>query len=681
MRGTEHPAEAVLRKFAGGELSAQARSQVIYHLAECDSCKHAYDSLGLQTLPLAEGNPGETMLMEDGDELVGSTLGEYRVIERIAQGAMGVLYRGDHPVIGRKVAIKVLLSEIAATDAGAMARMVDEARVANAVRHPNIIDVFAFGQLPDGRPYMVMEFLEGMSLAELQNNQGRLKTFQALSLMEQALAALEAAHAAGVIHRDIKPENLFLRPDGNTWKLTVVDFGLALQSLSNNPRLTEPGRVVGTPLFMSPEQVSNRELTVSTDIYSLGCVAWSMLTGRVLFEGGSVVEIMHRHLKESPARVRTLAPDVPEGVEALVKEMLSKDPADRPTAAVARARVNEMLETFTAPRRGDLSKKTQRTGYFVLAGAGALLGAALYVGFSEQSAAPTQVPLANTPPPPGPVVKPEPPVKSVVPDPPAAPTPPPVEVAEPATPGAGLPPGVRRWRCADIEEISDKVWQSASDSSFVFEVNFKGQRLLVSRTLPPDVRARGLAALEALRKTVVACKGTQKELFTRETRGHGFLDTRDGPKFIPGLLAESEDVLWQSPEVAAAPEKGAGKDEPVVAGKGRHWKCADIKAVTLVLESKERPSYVFGVTFKSDLTLLVSRATTAESRIRDFTELSVLRDTVEACRGGSKVLVAASTRPHDTWGTRGGPMFGHGEPLAEWQDVSVQRAAAPKKKP
>ncbi len=334
----EHPDESALLDFSAGVLGVAAADAVVVHLDTCSRCRQMLSSLtrsSPEALDADDDDKPDTQATRVGiDLLVGQMLGEYRVLERINQGGMGVLYRGEQPVIGKAVAIKVLLPEVAA-DPNLVHRLLGEARAVNSIRHPNIIDIFSLGQLPDGRHYMVMELLEGQSLAEMLRERGRLTPAEVQTVLEQALGALQAAHAAGVIHRDLKPENIFANPRADGWRITLLDFGLAKQRGSMS-QLTAPNLVLGTPGYMAPEQIRGLEVTPAIDVYAMGIVAWSLLTGREPYSGGSIVEVMKRHLDAPVPMVRGHVPGVPAALESLVVRMMAKDPASRPSAEEAR---------------------------------------------------------------------------------------------------------------------------------------------------------------------------------------------------------------------------------------------------------------------------------------------------------------------------------------------------------
>ncbi|MBX5484446.1 MAG: protein kinase, partial [Myxococcaceae bacterium] len=269
------------------------------------------------------------------DPLIGQQLGDYIIRERLGQGGMGLVYSGEQPIIGKKVAIKVLRPEIA-RDPEQVQRLLAEARAVNAIRHRGIIDIFNFGELPDGRHYVVMEYLAGRPLDELITRRGALPPVEALALLDEVLAALGAGHEAGIIHRDLKPSNIFLvsQPDGSTY-VKLLDFGLAKQSAT--PRGATPqtrtDMFVGTPEYVAPEQARAEVVGPYTDLYAAGVVAFEMLTGRLPFEASSPIEWVIKHLEVQPPKPSDFAGGIPVELDALVLRMLEKDPKKRPESA------------------------------------------------------------------------------------------------------------------------------------------------------------------------------------------------------------------------------------------------------------------------------------------------------------------------------------------------------------
>jgi serine/threonine-protein kinase len=250
----------------------------------------------------------------------------YALIERLATGGMGEVWRGSDQILGRPVAIKMLAAAHAG-DEQFRARFRAEARYASSLAHPGITRVFDYGEhSPLGGPYLVMELVDGQPLSEIIERYGRLDPYVVLDIVAQAARAMDAAHRAGIVHRDIKPGNLLIMADGTT---KITDFGIAK---ANQPdvNLTATGIVMGTALYVSPEQATGQPLTGSSDIYSLGVVAYECLAGDPPFvsEQAIAIAIMHKHDQVPP-----LPSDVPRPIADLVYAMLAKEPRDRPQTA------------------------------------------------------------------------------------------------------------------------------------------------------------------------------------------------------------------------------------------------------------------------------------------------------------------------------------------------------------
>jgi len=275
----------------------------------------------------------------DEDLPPGSTAGEYRIEKKIGEGGMGSVYGAKHPLIGKRAAIKVIRRELSGNPE-AVDRFVLEAQSVNQIGHPNIVDVFGFGQLPDGRSFFVMEWLEGESLRERM--QRPLQFPDALEMLESIAKALQAAHEAGVVHRDLKPDNVFLQSrKGEKPTVKLLDFGLAKLTGQGDGRMgrTRPRVVMGPPLYLSPEQAKGQKIDAATDVYSLGAMAYEMLSGSVPFKADSAVEIMAMHISAPATSLAAAASWVPPEIDQLVLQMLEKNPARRPTTAEVRERI------------------------------------------------------------------------------------------------------------------------------------------------------------------------------------------------------------------------------------------------------------------------------------------------------------------------------------------------------
>jgi serine/threonine-protein kinase len=245
---------------------------------------------------------------------------------------MGVVYLAQHPVFGRKVAIK-LLHAVLARDPDIVARFFNEARAIHMVAHENIVEILDFGQTADGQPYFIMEYLSGESLSDAIAR-GAMATEQVEAIGVQMCKALGAAHAKGIVHRDLKPHNvqLVIKPDG-ALQVKILDFGVAkiLESPDGtNSVKTRTGSLMGTPLYMSPEQCKGAGvLDHRTDIYSLGVILFEMVSGRPPFNAEGVGELFAKHMLEDPPPVTELVPSVPTHLSAAIMKSLAKDPAAR----------------------------------------------------------------------------------------------------------------------------------------------------------------------------------------------------------------------------------------------------------------------------------------------------------------------------------------------------------------
>jgi len=288
----------------------------------------------------------------EGELLTGAEVGEYRVEAKIGEGAMGVVYAAVHPLIGKHVAVKVLKQSLC-HDRGAVERFLDEARVVNAIGNPHIVDVFAFGALPDGRRYLVMEWLRGESLRD-RIAEGGLPIDEVCDIIIPLTRALEAAHASGVIHRDLKPDNVFLvEVAGEPPKIKLLDFGIAkLIKEDHHVHRTIAGAMVGTPQYVSPEQARGYGIDHRADIYSLGVVVYELLTGKPPFIADNAAEMVAKHLIEPAPEPSLLRGEVPQVLDELVLGMLNKHPSGRPSLPDVRAVLERLRgELATTPMR------------------------------------------------------------------------------------------------------------------------------------------------------------------------------------------------------------------------------------------------------------------------------------------------------------------------------------------
>src|SRR5437899_1622499 len=271
--------------------------------------------------------------------------GRYRLDERIAGGGMGDGWRGTDEVLGRTVAVKILLPALL-EEAGFAERFRGEARTMATINHPGVVDVYDYGS-ENATAFLVMEYVEGDALSRTLSRVGRLTPARTMALVAQAADALHAAHDKGIVHRDVKPGNLLVRPNGT---LVLTDFGIARSAMVG--QLTAAGSVLGTASYISPEQAAGQGATPLSDVYTLGVVAYQCLSGRRPFEGENPLEIAMPHLREPPP---PLPHDIPPPVRSIVERAMAKDPAARwPTAAalaqVARRAASQLAASATAAR-------------------------------------------------------------------------------------------------------------------------------------------------------------------------------------------------------------------------------------------------------------------------------------------------------------------------------------------
>ncbi|WP_017555565.1 serine/threonine-protein kinase [Nocardiopsis baichengensis] len=248
----------------------------------------------------------------------------------MARGGMGEVWEGHDTRLDREVAVKFLRFPDGEHDPDLVRRFVRESRITARLCHPGVPGVYDAGT-EDGRPYLVMQRIHGISVADLVAEQERLPVGWAAAIAAQVCAVLTAAHRRSLVHRDLKPTNLMLEPDGT---VKVLDFGLAVAlDRSDGSQITRSGETPGSPPYMAPEQLLSGMSTPQSDLYSLGCTLHEMLTGRRLFSGSTPFAVMHKHVEERPRPVAELRPDVPAGLSAVVARMLSKRPEDRPAGA------------------------------------------------------------------------------------------------------------------------------------------------------------------------------------------------------------------------------------------------------------------------------------------------------------------------------------------------------------
>ena len=283
----------------------------------------------------------------------GNHIGQYRILRTLGAGGMGTVYLGEHILLGRRAAIKTLLPALLMQPA-IVERFFTEARATSAISDPGVVQVFDFGYHVDGTAYIVMELLEGESLAARIDRLGRLPAGEALRITRQVAGALGAAHERAIVHRDLKPENVFLVRDAEAQggeRAKLLDFGICKLGAEDG-LITQSGTTLGTPVYMSPEQCHGAgKVDHRADIYALGCVLFHMVVGRPPFQAEGVGAYLVAHLQTAPPVPSDLVPAIPHGIDALVARCLAKSPDDRfGSMAEMQAAIERVLAHLSAPR-------------------------------------------------------------------------------------------------------------------------------------------------------------------------------------------------------------------------------------------------------------------------------------------------------------------------------------------
>jgi serine/threonine-protein kinase len=310
----------------------------------------------------------------------------YRLLERIASGGMGTVWSAEDETLHRRVAVKVLNEGLAADDRFAE-RFRREARASAGLSHPNVAGVFDFGE-DDGRPYIVMELIEGETLAQRLEHEGRLEPSEVMRIGAAVAEAMRGAHAAGVVHRDVKPANVMLTPSGD---VKVMDFGIAAP-VEGATGLTATGAVMGTSRYISPEQAQGDRATPASDVYSLGVVLYEALAGEAPFVRQTPVATALAHMHERPRPLAELRPDTPSELADLVHRCLAKEPSARPSPEELEGelrRIQADVDTEPMPASGD----TEVLPALGAAAVGAAIGAA---AAGAKHAAPTTSRISRT---------------------------------------------------------------------------------------------------------------------------------------------------------------------------------------------------------------------------------------------------------------------------------------------
>ena len=285
------------------------------------------------------GIDGETLIDQDTDPLIGHKLDRYNIEARLGEGAMGCVYRAQHEFLGSVHAVKVLFGELASLRTVAQ-RFEQEAQVLSALKHPNVVNVTDFGQTEDGLAFLVMDHIEGPTLAKALEA-GPLGEHRTRELARQIASGLDAAHALKFVHRDLKPSNIMLVTEDGVEVPKILDFGIAKDlDPEASDKLTRSGFILGTPLYMAPEQATDGRITPQADLYALGVIMFEMLAGFRPF-AGTTQQVLASHIAERPPLLPPAG-----GLESVVAQLLEKNPDARPAGALA---VVEMLQSATTP--------------------------------------------------------------------------------------------------------------------------------------------------------------------------------------------------------------------------------------------------------------------------------------------------------------------------------------------
>ncbi|HWP37604.1 MAG TPA: serine/threonine-protein kinase, partial [Gemmatimonadales bacterium] len=347
-------------------------------------------------------NDGSTLRSAGGAaDLIGSVVADrYHILKKLGEGGMGAVYLGEHVKMGRKSAIKVM-SQSMANDPDAIARFNREAANAARINHPNVCAIYDFGETKDGLIYLAMEFIEGEALTGMIEREGALPPNRAAAILKQAADALQAAHDLGIVHRDLKPDNIMLTKgrDGSD-VVKVVDFGIAkAMTGEEGQKVTKTGLVVGTPEYMSPEQLSGDKLDGRSDTYSLALVFYRMLTGTLPFQADSAQETMIKRLTDDPLPLNQAMPgaNFPDRLQQVMDKALARMPSERYAGAAEFAREAVAAVAGMKGAAVDTEGATQLISAMPGAAPTAILGKTKVAGATRTRTPDTPAPAAPPP--------------------------------------------------------------------------------------------------------------------------------------------------------------------------------------------------------------------------------------------------------------------------------------------
>ncbi|MEO8844047.1 MAG: serine/threonine-protein kinase [Kofleriaceae bacterium] len=270
----------------------------------------------------------------------GCVVGSYRIEKEVGRGGMGKVFSATHCVLPRRAAIKIMHPELC-RQPGMATRMVQEASILEDIRHPGLVRIFECNILPDHRPYIAMELVDGDTLTQKLGELGRMPWADVAMLLGDVADVLAAVHTRGIVHRDLKPDNVLLTPADRDYPMRLIDWGVA--RLGPVGRLTMEGMTPGTPIYMSPEQASGQHIAAPCDIYSLGVIAYEALTGQPPFDGRTLAEVVCKHITSKAAPISEKC-TAPAALCELVHRMLDKDPSKRPMAVDIRRLTKAMID-------------------------------------------------------------------------------------------------------------------------------------------------------------------------------------------------------------------------------------------------------------------------------------------------------------------------------------------------